>query len=234
VSGEATFEHGAVEKHRAPRRQVVRRLVVVVSLIALVTAATVVVTGHTRSGPRNQSDDSVIAPAGDGSAAAQRRPTDWPVQSPFETSTSPATTSAARDSAAGSVGAASGTPTPTHSPPPPQPPALMAPVQSSPADGSVFNYYPRTTTLTWQPVPGAAQYLVETEFCGNSGANFQTCLNDENSTGWVGPTSRGLVTDTTFTFNFVGAQPGQWRVAAIDASGNQGPFSPWWNFVYLQ
>lgn len=34
--------------------------------------------------------------------------------------------------------------------------ALTAPIQRSPANNSVFNNYPRTTKLDWDPVPGQA------------------------------------------------------------------------------
>ncbi|MCL4554138.1 MAG: S-layer homology domain-containing protein, partial [Actinobacteria bacterium] len=37
---------------------------------------------------------------------------------------------------------------------------LRPPVLLSPADGTVFDHYPRTTTLKWQGVPAAVEYLV--------------------------------------------------------------------------
>ncbi|MDV7399582.1 hypothetical protein RZS08_49670, partial [Arthrospira platensis SPKY1] len=40
---------------------------------------------------------------------------------------------------------------------------LTAPQQLAPPDGSVFNNYPRTTTLQWAPVPGAESYTVEVD-----------------------------------------------------------------------
>lgn len=39
---------------------------------------------------------------------------------------------------------------------------------------------------------------------------------------------------TAYEFNFVGAQPGRWRVWAIDAAGREGFKSRWRSFVYLQ
>ena len=33
----------------------------------------------------------------------------------------------------------------------------------SPAEGSVLDGYPRRTTLSWEPVPGAAHYIVDVE-----------------------------------------------------------------------
>ena len=99
---------------------------------------------------------------------------------------------------------------------------LPAPIQLSPADGSVFNIYPRTTTLTWAPVPGAVSYVLEREFCSPLGCSDWSVAY---------PVVTGLTT-TSFTFDFVGAQPGRWRVRAVDGAGGQGVVSPWWNFHY--
>jgi hypothetical protein len=108
------------------------------------------------------------------------------------------------------------------------PAGLTAPVQDSPASGSVFNSYPRTTTLSWEPVPGAASYTVEVD-CYGCCQNSRWCT-DAGRTWDVVPG----VTDTSYTFDFVGAQPGRWRVWAVDASGNEGPKSDWWNFRYTR
>jgi serine/threonine protein kinase len=40
------------------------------------------------------------------------------------------------------------------------------------------------------------------------------------------------IKQTTYTFNFVGAQPGRWCVLAVDASGQKSPTSGWWTFTY--
>ena len=42
---------------------------------------------------------------------------------------------------------------------------LPAPVQLAPADGVIFDRYPRRTRLEWAPVAGAASYGVEVDFC---------------------------------------------------------------------
>ncbi len=42
------------------------------------------------------------------------------------------------------------------------------------------------------------------------------------------------IKDSNFTFDFVGAQPGRWRVWAIDADGKKGPPSPWREFRYAK
>ncbi|HYT03639.1 MAG TPA: hypothetical protein VEM13_02005 [Gemmatimonadales bacterium] len=104
-------------------------------------------------------------------------------------------------------------------------PGLAAPTQISPVDGAVFSIYPRTTMLQWSPVSGAATYGVEVQFCQNG------------TTFCAGAASYKLITGikaTSVTFDFVGAQPGIWRVWAVDASGNEGWKTAWWKFVYTK
>lgn len=105
---------------------------------------------------------------------------------------------------------------------------LIAPAQIAPASGTVFNHYPRTMTLRWAPVAGATKYVVQVDcfHCCEAGA----CCTD------VGRTSYGQqsVTDTQYTFHFVGAQPGRWRVWAVGADGREGPRSAWWEFRYTK
>lgn len=98
---------------------------------------------------------------------------------------------------------------------------LPSPMLLSPADGSVFGHYPRTTTLTWGPVEGAASYLLEIEYCDPSG-----CAT------WSEPYGPYSVAGTDYTFDFVGAQPGRWRVRAINSAGTTGRVSAWSNFRY--
>jgi hypothetical protein len=40
------------------------------------------------------------------------------------------------------------------------------------------------------------------------------------------------VKGTQYTFEFVGAQPGRWRVWAVDAGGKEGPKTGWWEFTF--
>src|SRR5437867_5706668 len=126
-----------------------------------------------------------------------------------------------------------------------------APVQTAPPDGAVLHGLPRTTSLTWQPVPGATSYKVEVEVCaaGPYGAGWTLppttalCASLCTSLRDAGLIERGdacgysipVVASTPspqYTFDFVGDQPGRWRVWAIDASGHEGPKSPWWEFRY--
>ncbi|OPX79471.1 MAG: hypothetical protein A4E45_00627 [Methanosaeta sp. PtaB.Bin039] len=105
---------------------------------------------------------------------------------------------------------------------------LPAPVQVSPVSGSVSDKYPRTTTLRWKPVEGAASYTVEIDcyHCCQSGA----WCTDVGDTWSVVPD----ITDTSYTFDFVGAQPGRWRVWAVSSSGAEGTKSGWWEFKYTR
>jgi hypothetical protein len=125
------------------------------------------------------------------------------------------------------------TPTPTSSPAP-SPTAtatlirLSAPVHVSPPNGSIFDNYPRTTTVVWKPVTGAAQYMVEVD-CFHCCERDRWCT-DVGRTWQVSPPLDG----TSWTFDFVGAQPGRWRVWAISAAGSRGPKSDWWTFTYTR
>lgn len=100
---------------------------------------------------------------------------------------------------------------------------LPAPRQLSPASGTVFNNYPRTTTLQWSTVPGATSYTVQVYY-------YQP--GDTTCTGGAQDYLTPNITNTSYTFDFVGAQPGCWRVWAVDATGRQSPSSGWWEFSY--
>ena len=102
------------------------------------------------------------------------------------------------------------------------------PYAARPADGSIFDHFPRTTILGWSIVPEADAYLVQRESCSEQPvSDYVAC------TAWT-PLAEETTADTILTFGFVGAQAGRWRVASLDADGNAGPFSPWQHFVYLQ
>jgi hypothetical protein len=109
--------------------------------------------------------------------------------------------------------------------PTPVPTGIAPPVLVSPADGTTFDIYPRNTTLEWEPVLGATRYLVEIMACSSS--NKSNCFSHP----MIEQSSRETA-DTSYTFNFVGAQPGKWRVTAIGADGKLGIPSVWWTFSY--
>jgi hypothetical protein len=112
-------------------------------------------------------------------------------------------------------------PTPDVAPPP-------VPQTLSPATGTLFTHFPRSTTLVWSAVndPSApVTYRVHVQFCQGSAAHPANCADR--------PTyCPGVVTSTTCTFNFVGGQPGRWRVRAVDATGNESAFSDWATFEF--
>ena len=105
-------------------------------------------------------------------------------------------------------------------------PLLAAPAQVSPPDGSVFDHFPRTTTLEWGPVPGAASYIVQVD-CWNCCALNQWCSD-------VGQAHRLYVDihDTSYTFDHIGSNAGRWRIWAVDDTGRPGAKSTWWGFDY--
>ena len=104
---------------------------------------------------------------------------------------------------------------------------LVPPQPVKPSDGAVFSHFPRTLSLVWEPVKGASAYVVEID-----------CLGCCSAGGWctdAGQTFKSAqVTGTSYTFDFVGAQSGRWRVAAVGANGHVGPKSPWVQFRFTR
>jgi len=110
---------------------------------------------------------------------------------------------------------------------------LPAPVQLSPAENTVFDYYPRLTKIQWAPVEGAVSYSVEVDYCDGALKNRSRCVDPQPNPVTNNPPSAGIV-NTSYEFDFVGAQPGRWRVWAVDKDGREGFKSPWRRFVYRQ
>ncbi len=95
-----------------------------------------------------------------------------------------------------------------------------APVLISPASGVKLWHYPRATTLAWNAVIGAVGYKIERQY--------------QSGTVWV-PYPVVSVTgqyNTLYTFDFVGDQPGRWRVAAFNGV-TYSVFSAWRTFLYV-
>jgi hypothetical protein len=109
---------------------------------------------------------------------------------------------------------------------------LPAPAQVSPADGATFDHFPRRTRLEWSPVEGAASYRVEVDFCEGREDRRHDCFNPSPFTNSKLAPPSARLQGTTYEFDFVGAQPGRWRVWAVDAEGREGFKSPWRRFVY--
>jgi eukaryotic-like serine/threonine-protein kinase len=107
----------------------------------------------------------------------------------------------------------------------PAPTGLAAPSLVVPTDRSTFSTYPRRLQVVWSPVAGAATYSLEVDFeCGD---DLWCPLANVGGSG----IATGL-TRTNYTFEFVGAQPGRWRVWAVDADGKQGSQSMWRYFEF--
>jgi hypothetical protein len=106
---------------------------------------------------------------------------------------------------------------------------LPAPVLTGPKNGSVFGNYPRNTTLSWKPVPGAAEYVLEIQSCDPSGCGAYPSGEFSNNALDIMPIDK-----TSYAFQFVGAQPGQWSVIPVGSDGELGHPSPWWGFTYTQ
>ena len=108
------------------------------------------------------------------------------------------------------------------------PPGLLErPTNLFPKNGVVLNHYPRKTQLRWKKVRGAERYTVEIDCYG-------CCTR-----GWCSDVGKEyLIIENlktpTYNFNFVGAQPGRWRVWATDKYGNKSLKSKWWVFEYTR
>jgi len=103
--------------------------------------------------------------------------------------------------------------------------SLQTPHLLSPADGTVFSNFPRMTTLRWEASRDAASYIVEWDFDNNGKWRFEQPNIIEF--GFA-------VTGIEYTFDFVGAQAGRWRVFPVNASGQRGKPSEWRTFRYTQ
>jgi hypothetical protein len=101
---------------------------------------------------------------------------------------------------------------------------LATPMLVAPVEGQHFSNYPRTITLGWQAVPGANAYRVDVDY-GNPGPR--------GSISWTSLYSKNVVIPS-FTFDFVGSQPGRWRVTALDQTGvhHASQSSEWRGFDY--
>jgi uncharacterized protein YgiM (DUF1202 family) len=99
---------------------------------------------------------------------------------------------------------------------------LPAPMLISPADGQVFDIFPRDTVLTWQGVSTALGYEVEIQYCTSNETSSCVALQTVPVTG------------TSFSFAFVGAQPGRWRVRTEGPAGVFSAWSEWRSFRYTR
>ncbi|OKH31534.1 hypothetical protein NIES2119_28415 [[Phormidium ambiguum] IAM M-71] len=104
----------------------------------------------------------------------------------------------------------------------PNTPRLLCPLNNT-----VFHHYPRETTLAWEDVLGAKSYTVEIDF-------YMPDL------GWCSEQDKCKyaivrnITTNRYTFNFVGGQPGRWRVWAVNSEGKESLKTNWWEFRYTK
>lgn len=110
---------------------------------------------------------------------------------------------------------------------------LPSPLQLSPDNEVVLDYFPRATKLEWSAVEGALSYAVEVDYCRGGEKDGRTCFNPQPHTVRGNPLMSGIL-ETKYEFQFIGAQPGRWRVWAIDKDGRAGFKSPWRTFFYLK
>lgn len=105
---------------------------------------------------------------------------------------------------------------------------LNAPQIISPQNNSTFSHYPRKLKLRWKPVNNAAAYNVEID-CLHCCASGKWCTD-------IGKTFKQIkaLQNTYYQFNFVGSQPGRWRVQAVDKKGIAGKQSQWFHFKFTR
>jgi len=105
---------------------------------------------------------------------------------------------------------------------------IKTPKMISPRNNQVFKVYPRKTKLKWSKVKGAKSYVVEID-CINCCKKGKWCL-DVKKKAWKQIKTK----KTSYTFNYVGAQFGRWRVWAIDSYGKRSKKSGWRIFKYTK
>ncbi len=104
-------------------------------------------------------------------------------------------------------------------------PQMETPIQTNPANNEIFGHYPRALTLSWKMVPAAAGYTLEIQYCDSARAN---CVSYPDVT-----IADPLQSD--YSFNFVGAQPGRWRVITLGgATYRDSTASAWRWFTFTQ
>lgn len=112
---------------------------------------------------------------------------------------------------------------------------LPPPVQLNPQDNQIFDVFPRNTKLEWNPVAGAVAYAVEIESCWHRSQEEQKRLPDDGECINPAPYEEKFgLTGSTYGFFFKGAQPGRWRVWAIDKDHRPGIRSSWRRFIYTK
>jgi ABC-type uncharacterized transport system YnjBCD substrate-binding protein len=96
---------------------------------------------------------------------------------------------------------------------------IAAPELVAPIAGAKLNMFPRKTVFEWKHEEGASKYEIVVEY---------------NDGKWH--LQKSATTNVpSYTLDFVGKQPGRWRVRAFSKeTGKPGVFSEWREFEYLK
>ena len=103
-------------------------------------------------------------------------------------------------------------------------PSLPPPKLIAPENNAKFDTFPRLTKCRCEPSAGADSYLLEWDYF-DQGA-WQSEITQK---AFALP-----ATSTEASFDFVGAQPGRWRVWPVNAKGERGNPSEWRGFAYTR
>lgn len=96
------------------------------------------------------------------------------------------------------------------------------PVLTYPYDNSLLETFPRVTTLRWRPSERATHYSVMLQYqLPTTGQWFDM------------PNYPISIEGEEYILTFVGAQPGRWRVEAVNDQGRSAP-SNWWYFRFAK
>lgn len=98
--------------------------------------------------------------------------------------------------------------------------AETLPALLSPPNGEQFSGFPRNMTFEWSPFRGAERYILEVEIQDDSGGFFPHPIK-----------ARVPTTLTRVDYEFMGDQPGRWRVVSIGVDGATTT-SNWWEFFW--
>jgi hypothetical protein len=103
--------------------------------------------------------------------------------------------------------------------------AAVKPTPRLPAQNAVFNLYPRELRLAWDSIPGAVEYVVTVEALSSE--------SPDHESRWIFLQRLSTAENHVIT-SFVGAQPGRWKVLAVDRAGNRSMESDWSAFGFLR
>jgi hypothetical protein len=99
------------------------------------------------------------------------------------------------------------------------PEQIASPELVAPIPDAKLNIFPRRTVFEWKHVEGAGKYEIVVEYNDGKWKLLKNATTNVPS----------------YTINFVGKQPGRWRVRSFSkATGNPGPYSEWREFIYLR